>query len=65
MRRTLDDIYGRLCDARRRIDIFVDYAFANNPTPEDKRKALNMIKEVLFLRQGFRDIDNYPDIFKK
>lgn len=65
MRRTLDDIYGRLCDARRRIDIFVDYAFANNPTPEDKRKALNMIKEVLFLRQGFKDIDNYPDIFKK
>lgn len=64
MKNTLDEIFNRLNDAKRRIDNFVDKAFANNPTPEDKKKALNLIKEVLLLRQGFKDIDNYQEIFQ-
>ena len=65
MKKTLDEIYNRLNDVKRRIDNFVDKAFANNPTQEDKKKALNLITEVLLLRQGFKDIDNYQDIFQK
>lgn len=64
MKKTLDEIYNRLNDAKRRIDAFVDKAFANNPTAEDKKKALNLITEVLLLRQGFKDIDNYQEIFQ-
>ena len=64
MKKTLDEIYNRLNDAKRRIDSFVDKAFANNPTQEDKKKALNLITEVLLLRQGFKDIDNYQEIFQ-
>ena len=64
MQKTLDEIYNRLNDAKRRIDNFVDKAFANNPTVEDKKKALNLITEVLLLRQGFKDIHNYQEIFK-
>lgn len=65
MKKTLDEIYNRLNDAKKRIDNFVDKAFANGPTPEDKKKALNLITEVLLLRQGFKDIDNYQEIFQK
>jgi hypothetical protein len=43
----------------------VDKAFANNPTIEDKKKALALITEVLLLREGFRDIDFYKEIFEK
>ena len=64
MQKTLDEIYNRLNDAKRRIDNFVDKAFANNPTVEDKKKALNLITEVLLLRQGFKDIHNYQEIFQ-
>ena len=56
MKQTLDEIYNRLIDTKRKIDNFVDKAFANNPTAEDKKKALNLITDVLLLRQGFKDI---------
>ena len=65
MKQTLDEIYNRLIDTKRKIDNFVDKAFANNPTAEDKKKALNLITDVLLLRQGFKDIDNYQEIFEK
>ena len=64
MKKTLDDIYNRLNDVKKRIDDFVDKAFANNPTEKDKKKALSLITEVLFLRQGFKDLDDYAEIFK-
>ena len=48
----------------QRIDNFVDKAFANNPTENDKKKALSLITEVLLLRQGFKDLDDYAEIFK-
>ena len=64
MKKTLDEIFNRLNDVKARIDNFVNKAFANNPTPEDKKKALNLITEVLLLRQGFKDIDNYQEIFQ-
>jgi hypothetical protein len=64
MKKTLEDISKRLNEAKARIDNFVDKAFANNPTVEDKKKALNLITEVLLLRQGFKDIHNYQEIFK-
>jgi hypothetical protein len=64
MKKNLEDIYNRLNDVKRRIDNFVDKAFANNPTADDKKKALNLITEVFLLRQGFKDIDNYPEIFQ-
>ena len=64
MKKTLDEIFNRLNDTKNRIDNFVDKAFANNPTAEDKKKALNLITEVLLLRQGFKDIDNYQEIFQ-
>ena len=65
MKETLDEIFNRLNDVKTRIDGFVNKAFANNPSPEDKKKALNLITEVLLLRQGFKDIDNYQEIFQK
>ena len=61
---TLDDIFNRLNDVKKRIDNFVDKAFANNPTENDKKKALSLITEVLLLRQGFKDLDDYAEIFK-
>jgi hypothetical protein len=64
MKKTCEDIYNRLNDVKNRIDNFVDKAFANNPTAEDKKKALSLITEVMLLRQGFKDIDNYPEIFQ-
>ena len=64
MKKTLDDIYNRLNDVKKRIDNFVDKAFANNPTDKDKKKALSLITEVLLLRQGFKDLDDYAEIFK-
>ena len=64
MKKTLDDIYNRLNDVKKRIDDFVDKAFANNPTEKDKKKALSLITEVLLLRQGFKDLDDYAEIFK-
>lgn len=64
MKKTLEDINNRLLDVKKRIDNFVDKAFANNPTPEDRKKALNLITEVMMLRQGFKDIDNYHEIFQ-
>ena len=65
MKKTLDEIFNRFNDVKARIDAFVNKAFANNPSPEDKKKALNLITEVLLLRQGFKDIDNYQEIFQK
>ena len=65
MKKTLEDINNRLLDVKKRIDDFVDKAFANNPSPDDKKKALNLMTEVMLLRQGFKDIDNYPEIFQK
>ena len=65
MKNTLDDIFKRLNDEKAKIDKFVDKAFANNPSTEVKNKALGMITEVLLLRQGFKDVDNYHEIFKK
>ena len=65
MKKTLDEILKRLNESKKKIDDFVDKAFANNPTLEDKNKALSLITEVLLLRQGFRDIDNYQEIFTK
>ena len=65
MKKTLEDIFKRLNDAKARIDGFVDKAFANNPSTETKNKALGMITEVLMLRQGFKDVDRYHEIFKK
>jgi cell division protein FtsB len=64
MKKTLDEIFARLNESKKKIDNFVDKAFANNPSPEDKTKALSLITEVLLLRQGFRDVDDYPGIFK-
>jgi cell division protein FtsB len=64
MKKTLDEIFARLNESKKKIDGFVDKAFANNPSPEDKTKALSLITEVLLLRQGFRDVDDYPGIFK-
>ena len=64
MKKTLDDIFNRLNDVKKRIDNFVDKAFANNPTENDKKKALSLITEVLLLRQGFKDLDDYAEIFK-
>ena len=64
MKKTLEDIYSRLNDVKKRIDNFVDKAFANNPTEKDKKKALSLITEVLLLRQGFKDLDDYAAIFK-
>ena len=64
MKKTLDDIYNRLNDVKKRIDNFVDKAFANNPTESDRKKALSLITEVLLLRQGFKDLDDYAEIFK-
>ena len=65
MKKTLEDISKRLNEAKARIDNFVDKAFANNPSTEVKNKALGMITEVLMLRQGFKDVHNYHEIFKK
>ncbi len=65
MKKTLDEILKRLNESKKKIDNFVDKAFANNPTIEDRKKALSLITEVLLLRQGFRDIDNYQEIFTK
>ena len=64
MKKTCEDIYNRLLDVKKRIDNFVDKAFANNPTPEDRKKALSLITEVFNLRQGFKDMDDYAEIFK-
>ena len=64
MKKTCEDIYNRLLDVKKRIDNFVDKAFANNPTAEDKKKALSLITEVFNLRQGFKDMDDYAEIFK-
>ena len=64
LQNTCDDIYNRLCDVKKRIDNFVDKAFANNPTIADRQKALNLITELLLLRQGFKDMDDYACIFK-
>ena len=64
MKKTCEDIYNRLLDVKKRIDNYVDKAFANNPTPEVRKKALDLITEVLILRQGFKDIDDYAEIFK-
>ena len=64
MKKTLVDIYNRLKDVKKRIDNFVDKAFANNPTESDRKKALSLITEVLLLRQGFKDLDDYAAIFK-
>ena len=64
MQKTLEDIYNRLLDVKKRIDNYVDKAFANNPTPEVRKKALDLITEVLILRQGFKDIDDYAEIFQ-
>ena len=64
MKKTLDDLNNRLNESKKKIDNFVDKAFANNPTSEDKKKALSLITEVLLLRQGFKDIDFYHEIFK-
>lgn len=64
MKKTCENIYNRLVDVKKRIDNFVDKAFANNPSPQDRQKALNLITEVFLLRQGFKDIDNYPEIFQ-
>jgi len=64
MKKTCEDIYNRLLDVKSRIDNFVDKAFANSPSVEDKKKALDLINEVMFLRQGFKDIDNYAEIFQ-
>ena len=64
MKKTCDDIYNRLVAVKKKIDNFVDKAFANNPSADDKKKALNLITEVLFLRQGFKDLDDYAQIFK-
>ena len=65
MKKTLDDIFKRLNDSKKKIDDFVDKAFANNPTLDAKKKALSLITEVLLLRQGFRDIDDYQGKFNK
>ena len=65
MKKTLDELNKRLNESKKKIDNFVDKAFANNPTIEDKKKALALITEVLMLRQGFRDIDFYKEIFEK
>ena len=65
MKKTLDELNNRLNISKKKIDNFVDKAFANNPTIEDKKKALALITEVLLLRQGFRDIDFYKEIFEK
>lgn len=65
MKKTLDDIFKRLNDSKKKIDDFVDKAFANNPTLDVKKKALSLITEVLLLRQGFRDINDYQGIFTK
>ena len=64
MKKTCEDIYNRLLDVKKRIDNYVDKAFANNPTPEVRKKALDLITEVLILRQGFKDMDDYAEIFK-
>jgi len=64
LQKTCDDIYSRLLDVKKRIDNFVDKAFANNPSMADKQKALNLITELLLLRQGFKDMDDYAGIFK-
>ena len=64
IQQTCEDIYNRLLDVKRRIDNFVDKAFANNPTLEVKRKALDLITELFLLRQGFKDMDDYAGIFK-
>ena len=65
MQKTLDDIYKRLNQLKTKLDNFVDKTFANNPSSGDKSKALGWITEVLVLKQGFKDVDNYPEIFKK
>ena len=64
MKKTLEDINNRLLDVKKRIDNFVDKAFANIPSADDKKKALSLITEVMFLRQGFKDLDDYAEIFK-
>ena len=63
MKKTLEELLKRLNESKKKIDNFVDKAFANNPTIEDRKKALSLITEVLLLRQGFRDIDDYQGIF--
>ena len=64
MKQTLDDIYNRLIKLKKAIDN-IDIVFANNPTPQERKRVLELITQVLLLRQGFKDIDNYPEIFKK
>ena len=64
MKKTLDDIFKRLNESKKKIDDFVNKAFANNPTLDVKKKALSLITEVLLLRQGFKDLDDYAEIFK-
>ena len=43
---------------------FIDRAFANTPTTDEKKRAMNLIVEFLLLRQGFKDMDNYSHMFK-
>jgi hypothetical protein len=64
MKKNLENIYNRLVSVKKKIDNFVDKAFANNPSSSDKKKALDYMTEVFLLRQGFKDIDNYPEIFQ-
>ena len=46
------------------MDSFVDKAFVNMPSDSDKKKALFLITQVMFLRQEFKDLDDYAQIFK-
>jgi len=39
MKKTLEDINNRLLDVKKRIDNFVDKAFANIPSADDKKKS--------------------------
>lgn len=64
LKKTCEDIYNRLLDIKRRMEGFIDRAFANTPTTDEKKRAMNLIVEFLLLRQGFKDMDNYSHMFK-
>jgi hypothetical protein len=64
MKKAFDEILVKLNELKIKIDNFVEKAFSYNPTPEDKTEALSLITEVLLHRKGFRDLADFPDIFK-
>ena len=68
MKQTLDEIYNRLIDTKRKIDNFVDKAFANNPTADNYQEIFEKeVKEkgIYFSPEEQEKFDDYMIILGK